>query len=68
MCVDLGHEIAAAEMRAKISDPAHFAYPPYAKAARDRRARLEQSAQALKAELNRLRYEAAEADQRQLAA
>jgi hypothetical protein len=68
MCVDLGHQIEAEEARARISDPAYFAYPTYAKAARERRAKLQLSADALKIELDRLRLQANEASNRQFAA
>jgi flagellar FliJ protein len=54
MCIDLGHQIEAEEKRAQIDDPTHFAYPTYAKAARERRTKLQQSADALKIELERL--------------
>lgn len=57
MCVDLGRQIEAEETRVKIDDPTHFAYPTYAKAARERRAKLQRSADALKAELDTLRLE-----------
>jgi flagellar FliJ protein len=57
VCIGLGHEIEAEEMRARIHDPEHFAYPTYAKAARERRARLQLSKDALRTELNRLRSE-----------
>src|ERR1035437_5300234 len=68
MCIDLGHQIEAEETRARISDPTHFAYPTYAKAARERRAKLQRSTDALKIELDRLRFEANEAPNRQIAA
>ena len=60
MCIDLGREIEAEEMHARIDDPAHFAYPTYAKAARERRAKLQRSADALRFELDTLRSEANE--------
>ncbi|HWS95835.1 MAG TPA: flagellar export protein FliJ [Candidatus Methylomirabilis sp.] len=56
MCVDLGQQIEAEEKRTRISDPTHFAYSTYAKAARERRARVQQSVDALKIELERLRF------------
>jgi flagellar FliJ protein len=68
MCIDLGHQIEAEEKRARISDPTHFAYPTYAKAARERRAKLQRSADALKIELDRLRSEATETPNWQFAA
>jgi hypothetical protein len=60
MCIDLGREIEAEEMRARIDDPTHFAYPTYAKAARERRAKIQRSADALRIELDTLRFEANE--------
>jgi flagellar protein FliJ len=54
ICVDLGQQIEAEEIRARISDPAHFAYPTYAKAARERCAKLQQSVAALRTELDRV--------------
>jgi len=57
MCIDLGHQIEAEETRARIDDPTHFAYPTYAKAARDRRAKLQRSADALRIQLEALRRE-----------
>jgi flagellar FliJ protein len=68
MCIDLGHQIEAEEMRARIYDPTHFAYPTYAKAARERRAKLQRSADALRIELDRLRFKVNEAANRQFAA
>ena len=43
MTVDLDREIAAEEKRAGISDPSHFAYPTYARAAITRRENLKSS-------------------------
>ena len=43
MTVDLDREIAAEEKRAGISDPSHFAYPTYARAAMTRRENLKSS-------------------------
>ena len=68
ICIDLGHQIEAEEMRARICDPAHFAYPTYAKAARERRAKLQRSADALKIELDKLRFEMSEVANPQVAA
>ena len=68
MCIDLGHQIEAEEKRARISDPTHFAYPTYAKAARERRAKLQWSTDALKIDLDKLRFEANEVPNRQIAA
>jgi len=43
MTVDLDREIATEEKRAGISDPTHFAYPTYARAAIARRDNLKSS-------------------------
>ncbi|HRK24431.1 MAG TPA: flagellar export protein FliJ [Beijerinckiaceae bacterium] len=51
MAGDLDREIETEEKRAGISDPAHFAYPTYAKAARARRDNLLHSAGELKDQL-----------------
>src|SRR5450631_2527936 len=67
ICIDLGQQIAAEETRARISDPTHFAYPMYAKAARERRANLQRSADALKIELDKLRFEMSEVANPQVA-
>ena len=68
ICADLGHQIGAEEARARINDPTHFAYPTYAKAARERRAKVQQSAYALKIELDRLKINANGASNQQAAA
>ncbi len=68
MCVDLGQQIEAEEKRTRISDPTHFAYSTYAKAARERRARVRQSVDALRIELERLRFETNKSPERQFAA
>src|SRR5918911_2463241 len=52
MAVDLDREIQAEQDRAGIHDPAHFAYPTYAKAAMARRDNLKRSADELKAQLD----------------
>jgi flagellar protein FliJ len=49
---DLDREIATEQERAGIHDPAHFAYPTYAKAAITRRENLRRSAGELKAQLD----------------
>lgn len=59
MCVDLGQQIEAEEARVRIHDQAHFAYPTFAKATRERQARIERSANALRVELDTLRFEKA---------
>jgi flagellar export protein FliJ len=55
MAGDLDREIAAEEARAKISDPTHFAYPTYAKAAAQRRDNLRRSASDLDGQLTEAR-------------
>jgi flagellar FliJ protein len=67
-CIDLGHQIESEETRVRLYDPAHFAYPTYAKAARERRAKLLRSADALRIELGRLMVEVSEASSHQFAA
>ena len=68
ICIDLGHQIEAEEKHARICDPTHFAYPTYSKAALERRAKLQRSTDALRIELERLRSEADEGPNRQIAA
>jgi flagellar FliJ protein len=51
MAAELDREIAAEEKRAGITDPSHFAYPTYARAAMTRRDNLKRSADELKAQL-----------------
>src|ERR1700739_1025580 len=48
MAADLEREIKVEQDRAGIHDPAHFAYPTYAKAAITRRENLKRSAAALR--------------------
>jgi flagellar FliJ protein len=48
---DLEREIKSEQDRAGIHDPAHFAYPTYAKAAMARRENLKRSADELKVQL-----------------
>jgi flagellar export protein FliJ len=55
MSNELDREISHEEQRANISDPAHFAYPTYARAARTRRDNIVAS-------LNELRGQLEEAD------
>jgi flagellar protein FliJ len=52
MTADLDREIAIEEKRAGISDPTHFAYPTYARAAIARRDNLKRSAAELNDQLN----------------
>jgi flagellar protein FliJ len=61
MAADLSREIAAEEQKAGISDPAHFAYPTYARAAAQRRDNLRQSAQNLHTQLDEAKAELGEA-------
>jgi flagellar protein FliJ len=51
MAVDLEREIANEEKRAGISDPNHFAYPTYARAAIARRDNLKRSIDELRAQV-----------------
>jgi flagellar export protein FliJ len=51
MAADLDREIFAEEQRAGISDPSHFAYPTYARAARTRRNNLKNSTAELRGQL-----------------
>ena len=48
MATDLDREIANEETRSGISDPNHFAYPTYARAAATRRDNLKRSVEELK--------------------
>ena len=61
MATDLDREIQAEQDRAGIHDPAHFAYPTYAKAAMQRRENLKRSADELKGQLEDARMALAEA-------
>jgi flagellar export protein FliJ len=61
MAADLDREILSEEQKAGISDPAHFAYPTYARAATQRRDNLRQSAQNLYAQLDDAKAELGEA-------
>lgn len=61
MAADLDREIAAEEQKAGISDPNHFAYPTYARAAAQRRDNLRQSAENLHAQLDDAKAELGEA-------
>lgn len=51
MAADLDREIANEETRSGISDPNHFAYPTYARAASVRRDNLKRSADELRGQL-----------------
>ena len=61
MAGDLDREIAQEEERSGHSDPSHFAYPTYAKAARSRRDNLVSSASELKGQLSEAKAELTEA-------
>jgi flagellar export protein FliJ len=52
MATDLDREIKTEQERAGIHDPAHFAYPTYAKAAMGRKENLKRSADDLKTQLD----------------
>jgi flagellar protein FliJ len=52
MAADLEREIKGEQERAGIHDPAHFAYPTYAKAAMGRKDNLKRSADELKVQLD----------------
>src|SRR5215470_16525844 len=52
MASDLKREIKTEQERAGIHDPAHFAYPTYAKAAMVRKENLKRSADELKVQLD----------------
>ena len=61
MAADLDREIGQEEQRAGISDPAHFAYPAYARAAAQRRDNIRRSAQDLDVQLAEAKAALAEA-------
>lgn len=52
MANELDREIALEERRANIDDPAHFAYPTYARAARTRRDNIMASVSELRGQLD----------------
>jgi flagellar export protein FliJ len=61
MASDLEREINTEQERAGIHDPAHFAYPTYAKAAIQRRENLKRSADELRTQLDDARAALGEA-------
>ena len=61
MSAELDREIKTEQERAGIHDPAHFAYPTYAKAAAQRRENLRRSAEELKDQLDDAKAELGEA-------
>ncbi len=64
MAAELEYQIAAEEKKAGISDPTHFAYPTFAKAARQRSDNLQGSIRELKVQQDaaELALEEAEAE------
>lgn len=62
MSAELDREIANEEKRAGISDPRHFAYPTYARAASVRRDNLKSSIAELEAQIEEARAAQAEAE------
>lgn len=58
---ELMHQIQIEEENSRIKDVTHFSYPPFAKAARERRENLFASIEALEAKLGEARGELAEA-------
>ena len=61
MAVDLEHEIKTEQERAGITDPTHFAYPTYAKAAIQRRENLTRSTEELRVQLEDAKVQLADA-------
>jgi flagellar export protein FliJ len=61
MSVDLEREIKTEQDRAGINDPAHFAYPTYAKAATQRRENLRRSVDDLRVQLDEAKAQLGEA-------
>ncbi|MFH6782520.1 MULTISPECIES: flagellar export protein FliJ [Methylobacterium] len=61
MAADLDREIGQEEQRAGISDPAHFAYPTYARAAAQRRDNIRRSVEDLDVQLAAAKAALAEA-------
>jgi flagellar export protein FliJ len=61
MAADLEREIKVEQDRANIHDPAHFAYPTYAKAAIGRRENLRRSVEELRTQLEDAKLTLAEA-------
>lgn len=61
MTAELDREIKAEQDRAGIQDPAHFAYPTYAKAANQRRENLRRSVDDLRVQLEDAKLALAEA-------
>lgn len=57
MAGELDQQIDSEEMRSGVTDPSHFSYPPFAKAARQRRDNLKQSIADLEVKLAAAREE-----------
>ncbi|OCW59268.1 flagellar export protein FliJ [Hoeflea olei] len=70
MAAELEYQIAAEEKKAGITDPTHFAYPTFAKAARQRADNLQTSIRELKVQLDaaELALEEAQAEYEKAAA
>lgn len=70
MAAELEYQIAAEEKKSGITDPAHFAYPTFAKAARQRADNLQNSIHELQVQLEaaELALEEAEAEHKKAAA
>ncbi len=63
MCADLDSQIAFEEKKAGISDVDHFAYPTFAKAARQRRENLQGSVAGLKDQMTAAEISLEEAEE-----
>ncbi len=63
MASDLDAQIEAEHMRAGVRDPSHFSYPPFAKAARQRRDNLLTSVTDLTVKLDAARLELGSAEE-----
>ncbi len=61
MATELDREIASEEQKSGITDPTHFAYSTYARAARTRRDNLQQSADELRGQADEARRQLEEA-------
>jgi len=70
MVAELEHQILAEEKKSGITDPGHFAYPTFAKAARQRADNLQESTRELKIQQDaaEIALEEAEADYAKAAA
>lgn len=62
MVAELDRDVAAEESRSGITDPRHFAYPPLAAAARQRRENLARSADDLRSQRDEAREALTEAE------